>query len=328
MNETPDSLLQAIRDGNRFLLTSHMNPDGDAIGSEIGLVRVLRAMGKGSVIWNRDECPTVYRPLPGTEAIHHGTEPPASFPESFDAAIVLECPSLDRTGLEEALGQLEILNIDHHLGNEHYGSQNWVDTAAPALGAMIFRLAQGLKVPVDERTATAVYLALASDTGTFRFANTTAEAFDAAAEMVRAGAQPHRVSQWLHESRPEGAVRLLGEMLQSLEVHAGGKVATALLTREMFERAGAQPADSESLIDHPRSIAGVQAAALLRQIGDGEYKVSMRSSGGVDVQRVALESGGGGHRNAAGFKASGPVDEIRESLVATLAALVEQLPDA
>ena len=323
MNEAPDSLLQAIREGSRFLLTSHMNPDGDAIGSEMGLVRVLRAMGKGSVIWNLDECPTVYRPLPGTESIHYGLEPPTNFPEAFDAAIVLECPSLDRTGLEDSLSQLDILNIDHHLGNEHYGSQNWVDTAAPALGAMIFRLAKGLKVPVDSRTATATYLALASDTGTFRFANTTAEAFDAAAEMVRAGADPQQVSQWLHDSRPEGAVRLLAEMLQSLELHAGGRIATVLLSTEMFERAGAQPADSESLIDHPRSIAGVKAAALLRQIGEDEYKVSLRSSGNIDVQRLALEHGGGGHRNAAGFKVSGAVATVRENLATALQEIIE-----
>ena len=185
MNEAPESLLEAIRDGSRFLLSSHMNPDGDAIGSEVGLVRLLRAMGKGSVIWNLDECPTVYQAVPGTEAIHVGTEPPAGFPDSFDAAIVLECPTLERTGLEQPLSQLDVLNIDHHLGNEHYGSQNWVDTSAPALGEMIFRLGHSLKVPIDPRSATAMYLALVSDTGGFRFANATAEAFEAAAEMVR-----------------------------------------------------------------------------------------------------------------------------------------------
>src|SRR4051794_30611059 len=146
--KAPEDLLRRIRQGNRFLLASHVNPDGDAIGSELGLARILRQLGKGAVVWNRDETPTVYRPLPGSDRIHAGALPPAGFPEKFDGVIVLECPSLDRTGNEEALNGagLPLINIDHHLGNKHYGVVNWVDSAAPAVGEMVFRLAQGLKV--------------------------------------------------------------------------------------------------------------------------------------------------------------------------------------
>ena len=144
--KAPEDLLRRIRQGNRFLLTSHINPDGDAIGSELGLARLLRGLGKGAVVWNRDPTPTVYRPLPGSDRIHVGEEPPAGFPDVFDAIIVLECPSPDRTGLEQHLGAKPIINIDHHLGNQCYGAVNWVDSAAPAVGEMVFRLAQGLKV--------------------------------------------------------------------------------------------------------------------------------------------------------------------------------------
>ena len=174
--KAPEDLLRRVRQGNRFLLTSHSNPDGDAIGSELGLARLLRRMGKGAVVWNRDETPTIYRPLPGSDRVHNGAEPPAGFPDVFDSIIVLECPSPDRTGLEEHLTALPVINIDHHLGNQQYGQVNWVDTAAPALGEMIHRLANTLKVGMDEETATCLYLALVTDTGDFRFANTTAEA--------------------------------------------------------------------------------------------------------------------------------------------------------
>ena len=322
--KAPESLLKRLRDDNRFLLTSHANPDGDAIGSEIGLARILRSLGKGAVIWNRDPAPTLYRELPGANRIHTGEEPPSGFPDGFDAVIVLECPSLDRTGLEGQLAELPKLNIDHHMGNEHYAEVNWVDPAAPAVGEMIFRLARGLMAEIDPQTATALFLTLVSDTGGFRFPNATADAFDAGAALVREGARPEQVAAWLYESRPLGSIRLLGEMLHSLELHADGAIATALITREMFERAGAQTSDTEGLVDVPRSIAGVRTVGLLRQIGDDQYKVSLRSTGEVDVEVLARAGGGGGHKNAAGFVAEGPIDEVRARLVDDLTGALGQ----
>ena len=318
----PESLLALIRQGNRFLLTSHLSPDGDAVGSELGLARVLRKLGKGAVVWNRDPTPPLYGPLPGSARIHVGEEPPAGFPEAFNAVLVLECPSLDRTGLHEKLAAsgLPIVNVDHHLGNQQYGQVNWVDTAAPALGEMIHRLAGTLKVGMGEDTATCLYLALVTDTGDFRFANTTAEAFEAAAALVREGAKPETVSQWLHESRPEPSLRLLGAMLQTLERHDSGRIATAVLTREMFTKAGAGAGDSEGLVDYPRSIAGVHAVAMLREVEDGKYKVSLRSRGDVDVEQVARRHGGGGHKNAAGFTTDAALPDLRERLVGELTA--------
>src|SRR5437764_8867847 len=303
--KAPEDLLRRIRQGNRFLLTSHSNPDGDAIGSELGLARLLRGLGKGAGVWNRDNTPTIYRPLPGSERIHIGEEPPAGFPDVFDAIIVLECPSPDRTGLEPHLSARPVINIDHHLGNQCYGAVNWVDSAAPAVGEMVFRLAQGLKVPLEPEVASCLYLTLVTDTGGFRFSNATAAAFEAAASLVRVGAHPEQVSQWLYESQPLGVVRLLGEMLQTLQLHEGGRVATGRLTLAMFQKAGAAPGDSEGLIDHLRSIAGVEAVALIREREDGTQKVSLRSRGEVDIEKIARHHGGGGHRNAAGYSLDG-----------------------
>lgn len=318
--KAPEDLLKKIRLGNRFLLTSHINPDGDAIGSELGLARLLRSMGKGAVVWNRDPTPTIYRPLPGSDRVHNGEEPPAGFPDRFDAIVVLECPSPDRTGLEQHLSARPVINIDHHLGNQLYGSVNWVDSAAPAVGEMIYRLAQGLKLTLDPETASCLYLTLVTDTGGFRFSNATPAAFEAAAALVRDGAHPEQVSQWLYESQPLPVVRLIGEMLHTLEIHENGRVATARLTPEMFARVGATPGDSEGLIDVPRSIAGVDAVALIRQREDGTHKVSLRSRGEVDVEKIARHHGGGGHRNAAGFVLEGDGEEARQKVAEALAA--------
>jgi bifunctional oligoribonuclease and PAP phosphatase NrnA len=319
--KAPEEVLRRVRQGNRFLLTSHSSPDGDAVGSEIGLARVLRSLGKGAVIWNRDATPAIYLSLPGSDRIHVGEEPPAGYPEKFDGIVVLECPSPDRTGIEAHFGELPVVNVDHHLGNQHYGAVNWVDSAAPAVGEMVYRLAQGLKVEIDADTATALYLTLVTDTGGFRFSNATPAAFEAAASLVREGASPALVSQWLYESVPAAMMRLLGELLATLELHEEGRLALVHLDPAMFARAGAEAGDSEGLIDYPRAIAGVEAVALVRTKEDGSRKVSLRSRGEVDVERVARQHGGGGHKNAAGFTAAEGADVEREVLAALASAL-------
>ncbi|MCG8463114.1 MAG: bifunctional oligoribonuclease/PAP phosphatase NrnA [Holophagales bacterium] len=323
----PAELLARIRAGRRFLLTSHVNPDGDAIGSELGLQRVLAALGKEARVWNRDPTPGSYRHLAGSDTIHVGDTPPSGFPGDFDAAIVLECPTLDRCGHEALVrGALPLINIDHHLGNDLYGVATWIDVEAPAVGSMVFRLARALGAEVDGATADCLYLALVTDTGNFRFANATAQAFESAANLVRAGARPEQVCHWLYESRPESALRLLGEMLPSLELHHGGRVATAWLTREMVQRSGARPGDSEGLVDYPRSIAGVVAVALFRELEDGRVKASLRSRGELSVERIARAGGGGGHTNAAGFTASAEASKnIQSTVVEALAEALDAL---
>ena len=327
--KVPEDLLAELRRGERFLLTSHIHPDGDALGSAIGLARLLRLLGKSATVWTRDVAPQVYQALPECGQVHTGEVPPEGFPELFDAVIVLECPGLHRTGLEQHFDQLPRLNIDHHLGNELYGAVDWVDTASPAVGEMVFRIGQALDLALDTDTANCLYLALVTDTGGFRYSNSTPAAFEAAAALVRAGAQPARVAQWLYESQPASAIRLLGEMLRSLELFAEGRVATVWLTEEMFQRAGAAPGDSEGLIDHPRSIGGVEAVALFRQLPSGAVKASLRSRGAVDVEAIARHRGGGGHHNAAGFtlEADDPredpviAQETRDALIKAVAGL-------
>ena len=320
--KSPEDLLSKLRQAGRVLIASHANPDGDAIGSQLGMARLVRRMGKGATVWSRDPVPAIYRALPAADRIHVGEEPPRGFPDDYDTLVVLECPSLDRTGLEAQLdGMKPLLNIDHHLGNQHYGAVNWVDASAPAVGEMVLRLANDLKIEIDPDTAACLYLALVSDTGGFRYSNATPRAFDAASLLVARGASPERTTQWLYESRPAAMLKLLGEMLGTLELSSAGRVATALLTPEMYQRAGATHSDAEGLVDYPRSIDGVAAVALLRVLDGNRVKVSLRSRGdGVDVERIARKHGGGGHRAAAGFELTGELAALRRDVAAELDA--------
>ena len=320
---TLEAVRSALAEARRVLLTSHRNPDGDALGTGLGLARILRADGRRVTLWYNDPVPPTYRRLPGATEIHVGQTPPAGFPEEFDLAVVLECPTLDRTGLEEHLAKLPLINIDHHLGNSNYGVASWIDTAAPAVAVQVAALARRSGWTIDALAANCLLVGLTTDTGDFRFSNATPHAFAAAAELVAEGASPEVVSHWIHESRSEGSVRLLGELLRTLSLHEGGTIATVVLTREMFDRAGAAPGDSEGLVDTPRSIAGVEAVALLREVGDGAWKISLRSRGAVDVQAIARRYEGGGHRNAAGCKAIGSLDELRIRFAAELGRAVD-----
>lgn len=320
----PDPLLRPLCEGERFVITSHLNPDGDAVGSCLALARLLRRFGKVAQVWLHDPVPTMFRQLAGSDRVHVGSEPPSGFPGNFDAAIALECPSLSRCGLEGPLGEVDVLNIDHHLGNESYGIANWVDSSAPALGEMIQTLAERLKIPLDPETATCLLVALVSDTGGFRFSNSSDRAFEAAAELVRKGAQPQQISRWLYESRSEASLRLLQEMLGSLKLHENARLATALLTRKMFERSGAASEDTEGMVDFPRSIATVEAVGLIREIDSKRVKVSLRSRDRVNVEEIARRNGGGGHRNAAGFRLDASTHAAREKVVDELTQALER----
>lgn len=325
MVQVPDALLQRLREDRRFLITSHANPDGDAVGTSVGLARMLRRLGKATQVWLRDAPPSLYAPCVEGERLHLGTEPPEGHLDSFDAAIVLECPTLDRTGIESHLGELPLVNIDHHLGNEHYGVVNWVDSAAPAVGEMVLRIAQALRLELDDVTATALFMALTTDTGGFRFANATARAFAAGASLVSEGAHPEQVSKWLYESRPASSVCLIGEALRTLELHADGRVATIAVTAEMFRRCEATQSDTEGLIDYPRSIRGVDVVGMVRELPDGGFKASLRSRGELDVEVLARRHEGGGHKNAAGFSLpEADLETARRLVVEELSELVRE----
>jgi phosphoesterase RecJ-like protein len=218
---------------------------------------------------------------------------------------------------------LPLVNIDHHMGNPGYGIAHWVDVDAPAVAVMFAELARRMGWPIDPLAASCLLVGLTTDTGGYRFSNTTPRAHAAAANLVEDGASPELVSKWVYESQSEGSVRLLGKMLATLSIDGGGRIASVFVTREMFRAAGAEAGDSENLIDVPRGIAGVDCVVLLREIGEGEWKISLRSRGEVDVQSIAKRHAGGGHYNAAGCKSKGELDAVRQLFVRELTAALE-----
>jgi phosphoesterase RecJ-like protein len=313
---------ERIRAGRNFLITGHRNPDGDALGSAIALQRLIRQLGKKAQVVVRDGFGSPLKNIPGAAEVMISDSIPADYPKAYDALFAMECPEVQRTGYDVLPGP--VVNIDHHLGNEMYGEINYLDIEAPSVGEMILQLnRRHLKLPLDRDTATAIYVSLATDTGFFRYHNTTLRAFQAAEELVRAGAVPGDVSLWINESNSRGSIKLLGLCLTTLEIHAGGKVATTELPKRFYEEAGASPEDTEGIVNYGRSIDGVLVSALLKE-ANGSTRVSLRAKPGVDVQQVAAMFGGGGHKAAAGCTVPMPLQDAKKKLLPLLEAIVAQ----
>jgi phosphoesterase RecJ-like protein len=316
-----EAAVQRLGESSRALITCHASPDGDALGSELAVAELARRLGTEPVIVNRDRSPANLRALPGAEQIIVSSELPGDFPADYDLVVTVECPGLDRAGLT-GLDRLPILNLDHHRANPRYGEVNYVDEEAPALGEMVLRMfEQAACVPSDD-AATNLFVAVATDTGDFRYDNATARAFRAAAALVEAGAYPPQVSEWVHEGRAAASVRLLGEALRNLEISCDGALAMIEVDPEAFRRASAGSADTEDIIDVPRSIDGVDVVAFLKQWEPGVVRVSLRSRGPIDVRRVAVSFGGGGHTNAAGCTVRGELDDVRRNVRERLVGLL------
>jgi len=321
----PDTAAQEVaervRVGRNFLITSHRNPDGDALGSGLGLQRLIRRLGKTAAMQVRDGFNRSLYNIPGAHEVAVTDTLPPDYPNGYDAIFTMECPEVERTGYPVLPGP--VVNIDHHLGNTMYGEINYLDLEAPSVGEMVMQLNRNfLRVPLDAETATAFYVSLASDTGFFRYHNTTLRAFQAAEELVRAGAVPGDISLWINESNSRGSIKLLGLCLTTLEVTPDGKIATIELPKHFFADAGATPEDTEGIVNYGRSIDGVLVSALLKEIDDKTTRVSMRAKPGIDVQAVASMFGGGGHKAASGCTMPFGMPEAKRKLISILEQVV------
>jgi phosphoesterase RecJ-like protein len=306
---------ERVRSGSTFLITSHRNPDGDALGSSLALQGLIRKMGKKADVIVRDDFGKPLKKMPGAEGIVITDSLPQSYPDGIDAIFTMECPEHERTGFPVLPGP--VVNMDHHLGNRMYGEVNYLDVDAPSVGEMVLRMNDHLGVELDSDIATAMYVSLATDTGFFRYSNTTMRAFDAAKRMIAAGADPAEISLWINESNTLGSVRLLGLCLETLRVDADGRVATLELRSAFLDDAGAGPEDSEGIVNYGRTIDGVLVSALFKEVPDGT-RISMRAKPCVDVQSVAARFGGGGHKAASGCFIDKPVDDARATLMPLL----------
>lgn len=312
---------ERIRSGRNFLITSHRNPDGDALGSGIALRGLIRKMGKSARVIVRDGFGKPLYNIPGADEVTISDALPSDYPGAYDAIFTMECPEVQRTGYSILPGP--VVNIDHHLGNEMYGQINYLDIEAPSVGEMVLQLNnRHLHLPLDRDVAIAMYVSLATDTGFFRYHNTTMRTFEAALELVRAGVVPGDVSLWINESQTPGAIKLLGLCLTTLELHAGGKIATTELPKRFYAEAAAKPEETEGIVNYGRSIDGVRVSVLLKEGDDGKTRASLRAKPGVDVQAVAAMFGGGGHKAASGCTVPLPLAEAKARLLSILREVV------
>jgi len=316
--------IQQIRDQilerRRFLITSHARPDGDSIGSQLAMAFALDALGKQVRIVNVDSAPDHYQEFPGMERIEIATR--VERPE-VDAVIVMECSEMGRTGVS-GLEREYLINIDHHAGNQLYGALNWHDDTAAACGEMVFDLIQALGVPLSAEIATHIYLAILTDTGSFHHSNITPRTFDICRQCVEAGVTPAVMARRVFDSNSFGKLKLIGALLDDMELADEGRLAVLHLDDEMLAATGSTHNDTEGLINLPLTAREIQAVVFFKVTQNGAVRVSMRSKYDVDVRRVANEFGGGGHKNAAGFTVSGPLNEVRAGIVQRLVGAIAE----
>jgi len=306
-----EDVLRQIEQRERFVLTSHARPDGDAVGSALACSQVLRAMGKQADVVLHDGVPRIYRSLPFADQVVQSSRVSGS----YQAAIILECDSIHRTRLE-GLEDRFLISIDHHISGRPFAHVNWIDPHAVATAEMVYRLGREASVKFSPEMATCLYTALMTDTGSFMFQGTNENTFALARELVLAGANPAHCAQGIYFAHSPAKIRLLGEALRNLKLE--GEIAYVWVTQEQMERCGAKEEDCEGLVNYVLSIGGVQVAVFFRELAEGRYRVSLRSKGKLDVARVAERFGGGGHECASGCSVNGPLDNAVQEVLSQI----------
>ena len=301
----------AILERRRFVISSHSRPDGDSIGSSMAMAYALRAIGRQADVVMSDAAPPPLMQFPGVPDIRVATDVGAG---PYDAAIVMECGDLGRTGVA-GLDRSYVINIDHHPGNTGYGQLQWFDASAAALGEMIFDLVHAIGAPLTCDVATHIYLAILTDTGSFHYSRISPRTFDICGECLKAGVDPVLTARNVYDSNNMGRLKLFGAVLSAMQIDSSGRIAIVYLDHEMARAAGGTYDDTEGLINLPLTVKEIQAVVFFKHIEGQQYRVSMRSKGAIDIGAVAKEFHGGGHKNAAGCNASGPIESLQTMFV-------------
>ncbi len=310
MKDTYRAIADIIENSGSFLITSHIDPDGDAVGSALSICSILKRLGKNSKVVLEDRIPAAFTFLEGSSEVITSNVDPA------EVAVVVDASSLDRLGWVEDLVRKcrVIINIDHHGSNDNFGHYNLVVRDAGACGEIIYRLVQEMGAEPTPAEAEALYVAILSDTGCFRFPNTTSDTHRIAAHLLDLGAKPYHTASEIFWKRSPAALKLLGSALSTIEITNGGMIASMEVTRRMFEETGADSRDTEGFANYPRSIRNVQIGILIRETEPGRFRVSLRAREGYAIDEIAKSFGGGGHPTAAGFRTEGDLPRVKERL--------------
>ncbi|MFH1406638.1 MAG: bifunctional oligoribonuclease/PAP phosphatase NrnA [Candidatus Omnitrophota bacterium] len=311
------TLINQIRKNKSFLISSHVNLEGDALGSLLAMHELLRSLNKKVFVFCDDFPPKMYKFLIGPMKININ---PKDAPE-YDAAIILDSPQPERIGkILSAINRSKpIINIDHHISNTNYADVNWVDSNASCVGEMIYQLYGKFGKKPNRYAAMGIYVAILTDTGSFRYENTTPSCLKTAGELLRFGIDPKEIAQKVYETKSYQETKLLGEVISTLKLTPDKKIAYFYLTQDMLRRTNAVLEDSERFINFGRSIEGVEVAIFLREKEKpNTTKISLRSKGKVDVNKIAQIFGGGGHRAASGCEIKEPLKEAMNMVLANI----------
>ena len=299
----------------RFMISCHVNPDGDGIGSLLALGMSLRELGKDVQLVSTDGVPNVYGFLDGSNLIVSSLD----MSQTPDVLILVDCAEKERVSLPPGIWDkvgIFIVNIDHHVTNAGFGDLNIIDANAAATGEIILRIFKELNLPMNQSIALALYTAIATDTGFFRFGNTTGATLEACSYLINAfHIQPAKIAEQVHEQKSYNSIRLLGEVLNSIKLSSDGKVAWAVLDQQMLAKYPVEYEETENYVNYARSIEGVEVGILFKELKPNEIKLSWRSTAAVDVSKLAAHFGGGGHARAAGCNINGSLPEVMDEVL-------------
>ncbi|MBF0520480.1 MAG: bifunctional oligoribonuclease/PAP phosphatase NrnA [Nitrospirae bacterium] len=326
----PENLIKEIQAAQRFYIVPHVFPDGDAVGSALALAEALESLGKEVSVKSRDPLPIQYRFMQKAERFSNDF----NFPEAQSSVLIIEdCNTLERTGIKDVKFK-KTLVIDHHLLGDgdyetdtlattveadkvHFSDAHWIVSKSPATGLLIYHLLNALSVKITESMAENIYLAISFDTGTFRYSNTTADSLAVSAKLIDLGVSASYIADKLYNNWSEAKFLLFKQMMSTIEVHLAS-VSVAVVTDSMFKETGALGEDTENFVNFPLMVDSVKVSVFFREYSPQKWKVSLRSQGGINVATVAGNFGGGGHKNAAGYRISGTLDEIKGMLLEKL----------
>ncbi len=311
-------VVELIENKQNFAITTHARPDGDGIGSSLGLCWLLRSLGKTVEVIASDGIPVSYRQLPGADEIRKLSE----IDKSYDAVFVIECSDAARPHIKNLENQF-VVNIDHHATCEHFGSINWIDATASAVGEMIYNLCKAIGGRITKEIAECLYMALVTDTGSFHFPNTTDRTLKVASELVKVGVKPAKISEAVYNSYPWSRIELMRQVLATVKRDESGKVAWMRQTLGMKESAGAVDGDNNGFVNIPLAAKEVEAVIYMREVEPNFYRVSLRSKDGINVARIAERFGGGGHKNAAGCRVEGDWNKAESEIVSAIVEAIE-----
>jgi phosphoesterase RecJ-like protein len=311
-----NKVIAAINNGQSFLITAHVRLDGDALGSELALYHMLKAMGKEAVIYNQDTTPQQYRFLPGAQNIVHET----GDIEKYDTGVVLDCSNLERVG--EKAGQIgkikTLINIDHHVSNGGFCNVSLLDGQASSTGELLYRLMREMGYKLTKDICTNLYAAIITDTGGFRYLNTRKETLCAAGNLVENGAEPQWIAENIYENDSPARLKLMVRVMETMSLDLENKIGSLVVTQKALKEAGADLDHAEGFVDITRTVKGIDISLLYTELGNNYYKISFRSKGNINVENAARKFGGGGHVNAAGCHIEGDLEQVKRLVLAAV----------